>query len=67
VASSRFFSLFQRASSAWDHLRDSVRISLCRIDPPAAFAAAVRETNIWYGTINTAILLTSSLTMAVAA
>lgn len=31
-----------------------------------AFAAAGRETNIWYGTINTAILLTSSLTMAVA-
>jgi cytochrome c oxidase subunit 3 len=31
-----------------------------------AFAAAGRETNIWYGTINTAILLTSSLTMAMA-
>jgi cytochrome c oxidase subunit 3 len=37
-----------------------------RIDHPLAFAAAGRETNIWYGTINTAILLTSSLTMAVA-
>ena len=32
-----------------------------------AFAAAGRETNIWYGTANTAILLTSSLTMAIAA
>ncbi|MBM0206752.1 cytochrome c oxidase subunit 3 [Micromonospora sp. STR1s_5] len=31
-----------------------------------AFAAAGRETNISYGTINTGILLTSSLTMAVA-
>jgi cytochrome c oxidase subunit III len=40
--------------------------TVCRIDHPAAFAAAARETNIWYGTINTAILLTSSLTMAVA-
>jgi cytochrome c oxidase subunit 3 len=33
---------------------------------PAGFEAAARETNIWYGTINTAVLLTSSLTMAVA-
>ncbi len=41
--------------------------TVCRIDHPSAFAAAGRETNIWYGTINTAILLTSSLTMAVAA
>jgi cytochrome c oxidase subunit 3 len=40
--------------------------TVCRIDHPSAFAAAGRETNIWYGTINTAILLTSSLTMAVA-
>jgi cytochrome c oxidase subunit 3 len=31
------------------------------------FEAAGRETNIWFGTANTAILLTSSLTMAVAA
>ncbi|MDO9708773.1 cytochrome c oxidase subunit 3 [Paracraurococcus lichenis] len=31
------------------------------------FAAAARETNIVFGTANTAILLTSSLTMAVAA
>ena len=28
---------------------------------------AGRETDIWYGTINTAVLMTSSLTMAVAA
>jgi len=40
--------------------------TVCRIDHPGAFAAAARETNIWYGTINTAILLTSSLTMAMA-
>lgn len=37
-----------------------------RIGNVHAFAAAGRETNIWLGTINTAILLTSSLTMAVA-
>jgi cytochrome c oxidase subunit 3 len=40
--------------------------TVCRIDHPDAFAAAGRQTDIWYGTINTAILLTSSLTMAVA-
>ena len=34
---------------------------------PEAFAEAAKETNIWYGSFNTAILLTSSLTMAVAA
>lgn len=38
-----------------------------RVGAPQAFAAAARETDIWYGTINTAVLLTSSLTMAVAA
>jgi cytochrome c oxidase subunit 3 len=40
--------------------------TVCRVDHVAAFAAAGRETNIWFGTINTAILLTSSLTMAMA-
>ena len=40
--------------------------TVCRVDHPDAFAAAGRETNVWYGTINTAILLTSSLTMAMA-
>ena len=40
--------------------------TVCRIENVAAFAAAGRATNIWYGTINTAILLTSSLTMAMA-
>jgi cytochrome c oxidase subunit 3 len=40
--------------------------AVSRIENPAAFAAAGRETDIWYGTINTAVLLTSSLTMAVA-
>ncbi len=38
-----------------------------RIESPHAFAAAARETDIWYGTVNTAVLMTSSLTMAVAA
>lgn len=38
-----------------------------RISHPQAFIMAGRETDIWYGTINTAVLLTSSLTMAVAA
>lgn len=33
---------------------------------PAEFALATRHTNILYGTLNTAILLTSSLTMALA-
>jgi cytochrome c oxidase subunit 3 len=34
---------------------------------PAAFVRAARETNVWFGTVNTAVLLTSSLTMALAA
>jgi len=34
---------------------------------PDAFIAAGRETDIWYGTVNTAVLMTSSLTMAVGA
>src|SRR5437588_10373051 len=33
---------------------------------PAAFAVASRHTNVLYGRINTAILLTTSLTMAMA-
>src|SRR5438034_648447 len=33
---------------------------------PQAFAEASRHTNLLYGTINTAVLLTSSLTMALA-
>jgi cytochrome c oxidase subunit III len=33
---------------------------------PEAFAAAGRETNVFYGTLNTAVLMTSSLTMALA-
>ena len=33
---------------------------------PHAFAVASKHTNILYGTVNTAILLTSSLTMALA-
>ena len=38
-----------------------------RIANPEAFIIAGRETDIWYGTVNTAVLMTSSLTMAVAA
>jgi cytochrome c oxidase subunit 3 len=34
---------------------------------PEAFHTAARETDVFYGTLNTAILLTSSLTMAMAA
>lgn len=41
--------------------------SVYRYQHPAAFLAAARETNIWYGTANTFVLLTSSLTMAIAA
>lgn len=33
---------------------------------PAAFAAAAHETNLWFGAANTAILITSSLTMVMA-
>lgn len=33
---------------------------------PMAFKIASHETDIWYGTINTALLLTSSLTMTIA-
>jgi cytochrome c oxidase subunit III len=33
----------------------------------SAFLEAARETDIWFGTVNTAVLLTSSLTIAVAA
>lgn len=40
--------------------------TVARFANPEAFAAAGRETNIVYGTLNTAILLTSSLTMAMA-
>jgi cytochrome c oxidase subunit 3 len=38
-----------------------------RVANPEAFITAGRETDIWYGTVNTAVLMTSSLTMAVAA
>jgi cytochrome c oxidase subunit 3 len=38
-----------------------------RIANPDAFITAGRETDLWYGTVNTAVLMTSSLTMAVAA
>jgi cytochrome c oxidase subunit 3 len=38
-----------------------------RIASPDVFITAGRQTDIWYGTINTAVLMTSSLTMAVAA
>jgi cytochrome c oxidase subunit 3 len=41
--------------------------TVARLSHLDGFAAAGRETDIWFGTINTAILLTSSLTMAMAA
>jgi len=40
--------------------------TVARISYPQDFLLAGRETDIWFGTINTAILMTSSLTMAVA-
>jgi cytochrome c oxidase subunit III len=40
--------------------------TICRIEHPAGFLAAARETDIVYGTVNTAVLLTSSLAMAMA-
>jgi cytochrome c oxidase subunit 3 len=40
--------------------------TICRIEHPVAFLAAARETDLVYGTGNTAVLLTSSLTMAMA-
>jgi cytochrome c oxidase subunit 3 len=41
--------------------------TVARLSHVEGFAAAGRETDIWFGTINTAMLLTSSLTMAIAA
>jgi cytochrome c oxidase subunit 3 len=38
--------------------------TIYRIRHEAAFAAASRELDLWLGTLNTAVLLTSSLTMA---
>jgi cytochrome c oxidase subunit 3 len=38
-----------------------------RVANPEVFITAGRETDLWYGTVNTAVLLTSSFTMAVAA
>src|SRR6476661_6284955 len=38
-----------------------------RVANSDVFMVAGRETDIWYGTVNTAVLMTSSLTMAVAA
>jgi cytochrome c oxidase subunit 3 len=38
-----------------------------RVANPDVFITAGRETDLWYGTVNTAVLMTSSLTMAVAA
>jgi cytochrome c oxidase subunit 3 len=38
-----------------------------RMANPDVFIIAGRETDLWYGTVNTAVLMTSSLTIAVAA
>ena len=40
--------------------------SFARILHPADFAAAARHTDIWFGSANTAILITSSFTMVMA-
>jgi cytochrome c oxidase subunit 3 len=40
--------------------------AVCRIQNPEGFLLAARETNVVFGTVNTAILMTSSLTIAVA-
>jgi cytochrome c oxidase subunit 3 len=42
-------------------------LAMGRVLHPDAFAAAGRETNIVFGTVNTAVLLTSSMAMAVGA
>ena len=39
---------------------------MLRLQHPAGFLAAARATDIWFGSVNTAVLLTSSLTIAVA-
>ena len=41
--------------------------SACRYLYPTGFLAAARETNVWFGTVNTMVLLTSSFAMAIAA
>lgn len=41
--------------------------AVARLLNGSEFIDAMRHTDIWYGTVNTAVLLTSSLTMAVAA
>jgi cytochrome c oxidase subunit 3 len=41
--------------------------SVSRYLQPVGFLAAARETNVWFGTTNTLVLLTSSFTMAIAA
>src|SRR5579863_4132493 len=40
--------------------------TIYRTQDEAAFAAASRELDLFWGTVNTAVLLTSSLTMALA-
>lgn len=40
--------------------------AVCRIQNPEGFLLAARETNVVFGALNTAILMTSSLTIAVA-
>jgi cytochrome c oxidase subunit 3 len=41
--------------------------SACRYLYSTGFLAAARETNVWFGTVNTMVLLTSSFAMAIAA
>ena len=46
--------------------RPDRRLHRLPVHRPPAFALASRQLNVWHGTINTVVLLTSSLTMALA-
>ncbi|WP_242146407.1 cytochrome c oxidase subunit 3 [Sphingomonas sp. BAUL-RG-20F-R05-02] len=40
--------------------------TVSRVEHPIGFIAGARHTDVWFGSINTVVLLTSSLTMAIA-
>jgi cytochrome c oxidase subunit III len=40
--------------------------AVARVTHPAGFQSGAREAEMWFGTVNTVVLLTSSLTMAIA-
>jgi cytochrome c oxidase subunit III len=78
VLAHHFEDLGQQHSSAalgmWTFLATEVMFfgglfggfAVYRFTDPTAFATACRQLDIWRGTLNTAVLLTSSLTMALA-